>query len=313
MKKLLISLALTGLTFVSQGAYLKSYSFLDPNVSAFFVTNGIGATNLESMIQFTNAASATNYSLSTGACFMYTNGQPWYDSAQSNYFVLGGLSQTQYGVWFPGSLRIDVLSNITAAAGVFGVAPLNHTNQGIVVTNDMQNMFADVPLEEFYPPFTEIFPVSAGTGGTNCLGIFSGTMLAMPTDGAGNSNYVTFAFVPVITDPPAQGSPPLSFVWNVLGSTKGLEVSSYLSTAGSGFASGYNLQPFTISFTNSGSTYGRIPQTFAVEIPMNLVYPAKYLRIRSATPGTAAASGLSGLWISNLKFTGLSQYGGAGR
>ncbi len=293
MKKIIFSvMAMVALT--ASAVEWRSVSFLDPNVTAFYLTNGIGATNIESLVQAGSAASATNYSAATATCFMYTNGQPWLDTTLSNYWVLGGLNQTQYGVTLPGTLRVCVLSNITGSAGTMGVAPPNPTNTTIAVTNDMQNMFADVPLDPYVPIWSSA-PLG-GANSTNIIGTLTGTLLQF----GGNSNYVTFVLTPVVTDSP-DPTRPQKLRFPQLGQNLGYEVTA----AGSTTAFALGLVPFTVSVTNWNSAS---PYTFSIQIPASSVYGAKALRIRSATAGTAAASGTAGLWISNLKFNGLSQY-----
>lgn len=300
MKKLFLLTALVASTLVAQGAQWKSFSFLSPNVTSFLITNAVGATNLVSLIQAGRADSATNYIIPTAAtkAFQYTNTARWFDSAQSNYWIYGNLSQTQYGVMNPGVLVVDVLSNITAAAGVFGVSPPNHTNYTMAVTNDTLNVFQDVPLDTFTPA---TWPGSQGSGvaGTNIIGTLSCTILSTA---ASQSNYVSFVLVPVVSDVPDPNGLQNN-LQGVLGNTLGLEV----SLNGSGASSPYTmLAPFTISFTNSPQTVP-LAETYSAQIPANLVFGAKALRVRSATAGTAAASGLAGLWISNLRFNALSQ------
>lgn len=295
MKKLLFSLVMVA-SLTASAASWKSYSLLDPNVTSFHLTNGVGATNIESLIQGAGLglAAATNWSKSADNCFMFTNNAPWYDPIMSNYWVVGGIAVTQYGVTLPGALVVCVRSNITAAAGVFGVAPQNHTNQTLVVTNSMQNMFADVPIDIFHP---SVLGQPGQTTITNALGTLSFTMQSW----AGNSNYVTFEIVPVVTDPPDATRKSVQYPY---GSTKGLEVTAAGSYGQVGVG-GVDIAAISLSVTNWNST---VPFNAAVSIPAAPFLGAKALRVRSATVGTAAASGTADMWISNLRFSGLAQY-----
>lgn len=298
MKKLFLILTLSLATLATQAGQWKAYNLFNANVTSILLTNGVGATNIMSIIQAGNAANATNFSLATAKLFQYTNATPWFDNAQSNYWVYGGLSQTQYGVLNPGWLVVDVLTNITSAAGVFGVLPVNHTNYTIAATNDTYNVFQDVPLDGFTPV---IWPAAQGSGaaGTNIIGTLSCTMYSTL---ASQSNYVTFVLVPVVSE-----IPDPRFVQNNIQGTLGNVLGNEVSWAGSGASSPTTmLAPFTISFTNSPQTVP-VAETYSAQIPASYVFGARALRVRSATAGTAAASGLAGLWISNLRFNAISQ------
>lgn len=249
------------------GTRIKQYSFLNPKVVSFLVTNNVGATNITTISQGATPYGNTNYSLSAAAQFTYTNNAPYWSPTYSNVWYYAGLPQTNSGGVIPGYMCIDVVSNITSS---LGLPPVTAANPALVFTNDPLNMFADVPLDSILPNFE---PLAQGTGaaGTNILGV-----LQFQTQNYnGSSNNITVVFVPVP------------------------DGTNEITSTGSGLAGGFaTLAPFTIVFTNQVATTAQ--SIAAVQLPQNLVYGSRALRVRSV-------SGTGGTWIQGINLLTFQQ------
>lgn len=296
MKKFLISLALTGLTFSGFAARQQSMTFLAPNIVSISLSNvaGLGVTNLLVGAQmngntWTNGVGvgqAQNIGLTNWAgAGLFT----MYTQAVNNSVAPPGLMIS--GTNLPGVLVVDVTTNLNlASAGSFGIPPFSASNLTWAKTNDAQNLFRDVIFPSDFSPMFDVMPGATvgpvntnNSPGVSYSGAIEVQLLGSQLTGTANgSNYVTFVFAPLAGD--------------------GTQIINTQVPAVSGnFPS---LVPFTLLVTNSASSTALC--TSIIPIPTSLLYGASGLRLVSATPGSAWTTG-GNLWLTRLNFVTIGQ------
>jgi hypothetical protein len=269
MKKILLTLA--GLVTLSASASdYKTYSFVNPQIVSFIVSNTVAVTNL-------NSIAAGGF---VGASTAQTNGQ-------------GQLTNVLTGAYLQYTSSPPVLINgSTPALGTLVVitnnTPLNTgtnaqgvvTNGILITTNNTVNFLSHVPIESgMSVPDEQSKPGAAGN--TNICGLITIRSYANFYGETGNgSNTVSVVFVPIMID------------------AKGVTYEPSDASHATPYA-------FTLTYTNNAGVLGTsssdqyLPTVFQYQLPRYLVSGFNGLRCRSVSSGASP----NGVWISDIKFT----------